>query len=224
MQMVLHKFGYEVTEDEARWILSSFDLNKDGNISFDEFRYGMQAFCMTRPRMITPGKMPKPYHQVGYNWTAHPDFPQRLAYLWRPVGGMTMQAGMGYPQQPGMQVQMQVGMQPGGMGMQAGMGYPQQPGMQPGMGYPQQPGMQPGMGYPQQPGMQPGYPQQGYPQQGMQPGMQPGYPQQGMQPGMQPGYPQQGMQPGMQPGYPQQGYPQQGMQPGYPQQGYPPSQ
>eukprot|EP01106_Pelomyxa_sp_JSP_P005142 TRINITY_DN181_c0_g1_i12.p2 TRINITY_DN181_c0_g1~~TRINITY_DN181_c0_g1_i12.p2 ORF type:complete len:223 (+),score=57.70 TRINITY_DN181_c0_g1_i12:99-767(+) len=85
MKHVLKKFGYHVSDEEAMWVLASMDLNHDGNISYDEFRFGIQSFCVSWPRIRAPGKMPKAYHYPGYNWLAHPEFPRHLQHLWRPI-------------------------------------------------------------------------------------------------------------------------------------------
>eukprot|EP01106_Pelomyxa_sp_JSP_P009315 TRINITY_DN2534_c0_g1_i2.p2 TRINITY_DN2534_c0_g1~~TRINITY_DN2534_c0_g1_i2.p2 ORF type:complete len:161 (-),score=33.47 TRINITY_DN2534_c0_g1_i2:122-604(-) len=84
---VLHKFGYHVSESEAQWILLTLDLNHDGHISWEEFRFGIQQFCMSWPRTLDPKKAykHKPHYDPRYNWTTHPQFPRHLGHLWSPV-------------------------------------------------------------------------------------------------------------------------------------------
>jgi len=83
IQIVLNRFGYNIGLYEAQWFLHTLDINRDGMISYPEFRNGVQQFVLTWPKTRNPAKPWKAHYAPGYNWTTHPGFPMNFRNLWR---------------------------------------------------------------------------------------------------------------------------------------------
>eukprot|EP01106_Pelomyxa_sp_JSP_P014323 TRINITY_DN452_c0_g1_i11.p1 TRINITY_DN452_c0_g1~~TRINITY_DN452_c0_g1_i11.p1 ORF type:complete len:218 (+),score=37.87 TRINITY_DN452_c0_g1_i11:70-654(+) len=87
IQYCLHRFGYNVDFYIAQWVLFNLDLNRDGHISYEEFKIGIMQFVVGWPRTRNPMKMHimKPHYVSGYNWAMDPMFAvSPYARMWRP--------------------------------------------------------------------------------------------------------------------------------------------
>lgn len=83
IQIVLNRFGYNIGLREAQWFLHTLDINRDGIISFPEFKLGVQQFVMTWPKMRNPAKPWKAHYAPNFNWSMQPGFPMQYRHLWR---------------------------------------------------------------------------------------------------------------------------------------------
>eukprot|EP01105_Mastigella_eilhardi_P026535 TRINITY_DN772_c0_g2_i3.p1 TRINITY_DN772_c0_g2~~TRINITY_DN772_c0_g2_i3.p1 ORF type:complete len:209 (+),score=45.94 TRINITY_DN772_c0_g2_i3:65-691(+) len=74
VQYVLHKFGYPVDFFIAQWVLFNLDRNRDGRISYEEFKLGVMQFVVGWPRGRNQMKPWKMHYAANYNWATNPLF------------------------------------------------------------------------------------------------------------------------------------------------------